>query len=453
MTSLADKWTNELKQQDSEDSGRPKWVADLRKAGAVAFSNYGLPHRKVEDWKYTPLKLLEARSHRLAQRETETSAINGEWPDALLDSQNIALQFRNGVLNPDFRASEQILIYPLEDALADSSQLSWLEDTLSVLPFDGAARAFSALNTSMLDHGVVIHVPAGTDGGTLLVQYSFDDASPAMLFNTRVIIRLEQGARLQLVEQFESCAPEGKPARSHALNLVSQVDIGKGASFSHLRVQQESDETMLITRTECDIHDDAKFESSLFDWGGALVRHDNQVRLLGTGASATINGAFLQDGSRHIDHHVLIDHVAGGCKSDQFFRGVLGGKSRGVFNGKALIREGADGSSVRQSNANLLLSPMAEINTKPELEIYADEVEASHGATVGQLDRDAIFYLRSRGLSEEASRNMLTSAFCGAVLERAIEQHDSSECSDIRVELENRLAAALTSLAAGDGAT
>jgi Fe-S cluster assembly protein SufD len=139
---------------------------------------------------------------------------------------------------------------------------------------------------------------------------------------------------------------------------------------------------------------------------------------VGRGAVADIAGAWLLDRARHADNHICVEHLAPGCRSEQFFRGVLGGRSRGVFNGRARIHPGADGSSVRQSNANLLLSPLAEMDTKPELEIYADEVEASHGATVGQLDDAAVFYLRSRGLSADAARRLLTSAFCRAVTDR-----------------------------------
>ena len=155
-----------------------------------------------------------------------------------------------------------------------------------------------------------------------------------------------------------------------------------------------------------------------FDIGGGLVRHSVKCRLAGPDACATVNGAFVLDDERHVDYQICIDHLAPRCSSEQFFRGVLGGHSRGVFNGKAVIRPGADGSRVRQSNANLLLSEYAEIDTKPELEIYADEVEASHGATVGSLDEQAVFYLRSRGIPESAARRMLTSAFCRQVAAR-----------------------------------
>jgi Fe-S cluster assembly protein SufD len=202
------------------------------------------------------------------------------------------------------------------------------------------------------------------------------------------------------------------------LNVLCQAELGAGAVFGHLRVQAESDREVLLTSTMLEQAADSSYVYRGFDLGASLARHEITVRLAGEGATADIAGAFVLDGKRHLDNHVSVEHLAAGCRSEQFFRGVLGGRSRGVFNGRALIQPGADGSIVRQSNANLLLSPLAEMDTKPELEIYADEVEASHGATVGQLDEAAIFYLRSRGLDEAAARRMLTTAFCHAVTDR-----------------------------------
>jgi Fe-S cluster assembly protein SufD len=183
-------------------------------------------------------------------------------------------------------------------------------------------------------------------------------------------------------------------------------------------VQAESEQAVLLTSTTLEQARDSRYVYRGFDLGAGLVRHELTTRLSGAGADADIAGAWVLDGRRHADNHISVEHLAPGCSSEQFFRGVLGGRSRGVFNGRALIQAGADGSSVRQSNANLLLSPLAEMDTKPELEIYADEVEASHGATVGQLDETAVFYLRSRGLSDSAARRMLTVAFCRAVTDR-----------------------------------
>jgi len=414
MTSLAEKWTEQM-QARQQDEGDPAWLNDLRGSGAAALRKYGLPHRKTEDWKYTSLKLLEARSHGLAVDKRDLPDRDGRaWPEPLIEGDVAVIRLLNGRPEAEFNEPAGIRVQRLEDALGSDIDVTWLKEALESLETEGPARAFQALNTSMLGPGLVIHVPANTEGGTLMLQWAFDEAPPAMLFSSRVVIRLEAGASLNLVEQFESGAEH-----THGLNLVVQAHIGRGARLRQVQVQQEKNEAVLITHTESSLSENARHESSSFDWGGGLVRHDTQVELQGSGAAADVRGAFVLNDSLHLDHHVFIDHVGGGTSSEQFFRGVLGGKSRGVFNGKARICQGADGSSVRQSNANLLLSPLAEIDTKPELEIYADEVEASHGATVGQLDEEAVFYLRSRGLSEEAARGLLTAAFCKAVLDRA----------------------------------
>jgi Fe-S cluster assembly protein SufD len=155
-----------------------------------------------------------------------------------------------------------------------------------------------------------------------------------------------------------------------------------------------------------------------FDLGGGLVRHDLHASLLGADARTAINGAYLLDGHRHVDNQARVDHIAPACLSEQYFRGVAGGNGRAVFNTAVRVHPGADESEARQSNANILLSARAEVDTKPELEIYADEVVASHGATVGQLDEQAVFYLRSRGLSEQDARQLLTTAFCRSVSDK-----------------------------------
>lgn len=412
MTGLAEQWNAQIADSKRLLPGEPGWLDALRKTGAEAFRRNGLPHRKVEDWKYTSLKLLEARSARLAEAgDVHATDIQLEWPEPVLKAESCLLHMLNGRLHGTPDIPGNISVAALGQALAADTH-PWLCEMLESLEVDPPSRAFSALNTSTLGEGLVVHVPANTDGGTLVLQWAFDDASPARLFNTRVAIRLEAGARLNLVEQFESAS-----GHNHALNLVTQVRVGRGAQLNVVRVQQAHEDSALITRTECDVAAEGRFECSSFDLGGGLVRHDCHPRLLGDGATAQINGAFVMDGTQHVDHHVFADHVSGNTHSGQFFRGVLSGRSRGVFNGKARICEGADGSTVRQSNANLLLSDHAEIDTKPELEIYADEVEASHGATVGQLDEDAVFYLRSRGLDEEQARGLLMGAFCKAVLD------------------------------------
>jgi Fe-S cluster assembly protein SufD len=193
---------------------------------------------------------------------------------------------------------------------------------------------------------------------------------------------------------------------------------------------------VLISLTEVRQADGSRYEHTGLDLGGGLVRHDLHAMLDGEGAACSLHAACVMTGRRHVDTHLDIEHNSPACTSSQLFRGVLTGRSRAVFNGRVLVSAGADGSEAKQSSAGLLLSPHAEIDAKPELEIHTDEVVASHGATVGQLDENALFYLRSRGLAEQAARQVLTLAFCRSVI-------DAMPCERLRRALGDRLHAAL----------
>jgi Fe-S cluster assembly protein SufD len=335
-----------------------------------------------------------------------------DFPEPLVGVGAGVVEICNGVLSdnlPDTTGGLTLL--PLSGGIEAFEER--LQRLLAAVELNGPARTFSALNTAFLDQGLVVHVAENVDAGSLLLRWAFSPEDAPQLGNFRLILLLEPGAELKIIEQFESAEKTAS-----ALNVMTQVDLAEDAVLEHIRVQHESDSVVLLTSTSVDQAAGSKYRYSGFDLGGGLVRHELDTILAGIGARAEFNGAFVLDRKRHVDNHVSVDHASAGCSSTQFFRGVLGGSSRGVFNGRALIRPGSDESSVHQSNANLLLSPLAEMDTKPELEIYADEVEASHGATVGQLDDAAIFYLRSRGLSDAQARRMLTAAFCHAVTDR-----------------------------------
>jgi len=411
MNALAQQWSEAFR-----SSGRgagPAWLDELRLRAAGQLHEHGLPHRKVEAWKYTPLRALETLNpviHGFDDTVTEADATARpsdllENPDYIIDVCAGKLAGRHGNGRPG------VTIFPLAQGLEAFEPR--LRKAVEAVDISGSSRAFAALNTAFLDHGVVIHIDRQADAATILLRWTFLGEIEASMHNFRVFLLLEPGARLQFTEQFE-----GGSASGHALNVVCHAELGKDAVLDHVRVQKEPENTVLISSTRVTLADDSRYSYAGFDLGGGLVRHELQAELAGSGAHANFIGAFVLDNQRHVDNHISVDHAAPDCSSEQFFRGVLGGRSRGVFSGKALIRPGADGSSVRQSNANLLLSGLAEIDTKPELEIYADEVEASHGATVGQLDESAVFYLRSRGLSDSAARRMLTGAFCRTVTDR-----------------------------------
>ena len=415
---LVEKWSNDFRAVDQQQG--PAWMRELREIAAAQFGAAGLPNRKTEAWKYTQVRMLE---------KLDPSAISPAgrgrqdvaFPEPLCSASAGRVDIGNGFLPENLTdTAKGVTLLPLAEGIKTFKEK--LQRLLTSIELEGADKTFAALNTAFLDQGLVIHVGENVKAGSLLVRWAFSAEEAAQLSNFRLILLLEPGAELELIEQFESA--EGTAS---ALNVVTQVDLAEGAVLGHNRVQRESDDVVLLTSTSVEQAAGSQYRFYGFDLGGGLVRHELTTRLAGRGAEADINGAFVLDRKRLVDNHVAVDHASPACNSTQFFRGVLGGSSRGVFNGRALIRPGADESSVKQSNANLLLSPLAEMDTKPELEIYADEVEASHGATVGQLDEAAIFYLRSRGLSDAQARRMLTAAFCHSVTDR-LENRGLAEC-------------------------
>ncbi|MEE4292332.1 MAG: Fe-S cluster assembly protein SufD [Xanthomonadales bacterium] len=402
---LAERWADTASAAAAPES--PDWLRALHSEALAAFSDSGLPHRKVEAWKYTPLKRLEAAAPDLPH---DMHARGGVIPpEALLSGAALTLDIVDGVAPAALPAApEGVSLLTFNEALERFEQR--LRGLAGKIGLQGPAQAFAAVNTAYLHHGLVMHVAAGVDAGIVLTRWMSGAESSERFSPFRLFVLLDEGARLELVEQHMS-----GDGTAGARNLVLQSQLGKSSELLHVRVQAEPEEALLLTTTSVEQAAESRYRYRGFDLGGGLVRHELNVELAGPGASADLAGACVLDGSRHGDTRISVDHAAPDCRSKQLFRSVLAGRSRGVFNGRALICEGADGSSVKQSNANLLLSPLAEMDTKPELEIYADEVEASHGATVGQLDETAIFYLRSRGLSEAEARRLLTAAFCHVV--------------------------------------
>jgi Fe-S cluster assembly protein SufD len=423
-TSLTSAWCQQL--QAHQANSQPSPLDEFRHAALDALADAGrLPGRKDEHWKYFSLQALEALRPELNLPAVETDA--GQQASLLANTQACRLALRMGArlsptaLQPACQPAGLRLL-GLEEAVREEPLSVVIRELLAREQLQGPGRVFQAMNTAALgtalDNTLVVHVAQGVDAGRLQLDWlpAQSDAADATVWleNARIVIVLEPGARLQLLETF-SPAERGQDRPPAILNQVTQIQLSENALFDHLRVQMAGVNQHLFLTGQVYQAAGSEFRYTGFELGGGLVRNELWCRLEGSAARSDLAAAFIGKGDSCVDHHVLVDHVAPACTSAQNFRGVLGDRSRGVFNGKALIRPGADGSSVRQSNANLLLSDLAEMNTKPELEIYADEVEASHGATVGQLDEAALFYLQSRGLSEDDARRMLTGAFCRAI--------------------------------------
>jgi Fe-S cluster assembly protein SufD len=270
----------------------------------------------------------------------------------------------------------------------------------------------SGLNVALLQDGISIRVPANVEHAGIVGLLFIDNAATGPgVSQARIVIELEAGSAANFIEYHTSAG-----IAAHYANTVIDVSLADGASCNYVRIQDRNanhDQTGRVTAT---LHRDCRLQHAAFDLGGNLVRNDLDIKLSGAGSSASFWGLYLAGGEQHLDNHTRVDHLVGPASSKQDYRGIAAGASRCVWNGKAVVHRGADGTNASQSNHNLLLSASAEIDAKPELEIYADEVKASHGTTIGELDRNALFYLRTRGLDETTARRLLIRAFAEKIV-------------------------------------
>jgi Fe-S cluster assembly protein SufD len=268
------------------------------------------------------------------------------------------------------------------------------------------------LNSALLHDGWRIHVSADTELSNPIGILVIDDAASAPgMSQTRVEIELESNSNASFIEYHASLGES-----DHYENTVITISLAEGARANYVRIQDRASNHVQTGRLSATLGRDSLMNHCAFDFGGALIRNDIAVEIASAGSSAIMSGLYLLGGKQHIDNHIRADHLVGPATSQQEYRGILTGSSRGVWNGKAIVHKGADGTDANQANHNLLLSEKAEIDAKPELEIYADDVKCSHGTTIGQLDEQALFYLRSRGLDRSEAKQLLTHAFAQAIV-------------------------------------
>ncbi len=397
----------------------PAWATQLRERGAQAFIRHGLPNARVEAWKYTPLNRRPFGDVVVVAGERAT-----DLPEPVHGLGDVTrLVFIDGVLaGVDGELPKGVNVTALAEAIAaDASrngEAGELAEWLAEPPTEHAGDALSALNAATLGAGAVITVEPGVNAGRIALEWHATATGRGTgdqpLVNSRLCVALGEGVRLSLHECF---ATDGDSYADH--NLITQVRLSKQAQLTHSRLQTMPAEHMLIAANRVDQDAESHYQYDGLDLGAGLARHDLFTCLAGEGARCDLNGAYLPRGEAHVDYHLAVEHRAEHCTSSQFFRGVVDDHAKAVWNGRVHVLPGADNTEALQSNANLLLSRDAEVDTKPELEIEADEVVASHGATVGQLDETAIFYLRSRGLDEALARELLIGAYCQAAVDRA----------------------------------
>jgi len=394
------------------------WLDAVRQQNREAFAAGGLPDTRVEAWKYTALRALAQRRFAHGDAAAATRAVDTST-FALPGVEGPRLVFVNGVFRADLSAvgalPAGLTLQPLSHALrGDAEPLRFVLARPALIgDVREAGDAFARVNAASAADGVVLRVAANVKVAAP-VQLVFVGAAAEveLAWHLRNVIELGEGAELSLVEQHVSGDGPAQLA-----TLVSDIEVRGGARLHHTLLQSVAVGTNLIRRSSVRLHARAHAMLHVLELGGALVRHDLRAELIGDGARFDTRGVFMPHGRQHIDTQLAIRHQALNTASTSNWRGVANDRARGVFRGAIVVAPGADGSDASLSNKNLLLSPGAEIDTKPELEIYADEVKAAHGATVGQLDERSLFYLRSRGIPLAEARALLTAAFCRAVLD------------------------------------
>lgn len=401
-----------------------------RRAELDALLQDGLPQR-AESWKYTSLRQLDRRSFCVAQRVDVDPMLLAGIPEP-------RIVFVNGAFDA---ALSNLAGLPGGIDVQPLSQLLDGHDTHAIdflaRRYQRSDEPFARLNTALAREGACIRVAAETVVDTPLHLVNIgaaqeDDAA----WHLRHFVELREGAALTLVEHTFASGEH-----AHLDNTLLQLHVAANATLSHVHLQDAPTRASLFARTDASLAENAQYKRIDLELGAALSRHELNVRLEGNGASLTANGVLLADGRRHVDTRLGIEHIALNTESNLIWRGLAGQRGHTVFHGGITIHSGADGTNADLSNKNLLLSADAEIDTQPTLVIHADEVKAAHGATVGQLDSTALFYLRSRGIPEVQARALLTGAFCREVVNGIADESTRTLCDAALTRALTRLGA------------
>jgi Fe-S cluster assembly protein SufD len=392
----------------------PSWVHAIRRAGVDSFARLGFPTLHQEEWKNTSVAPITDLAFQLAEPGLAGSVQEiDRLPVANLRCCRLA--FINGRYCPELSTPERLPqgVKAGSLSVALNSHLASLEEHLASYA-DYRTHPFVALNTAFLEDGAFIEIPKGVvlEKPIHLLFLTAADGQPTVC-HPRNLILADRESQSAFIETYV-----GLTEGIYLTNAVTELVAGEGAVIDYAKVQQESDASFHYARVQVHQHRSSTVATHSLAFGGAVVREEVQTVLDGEGAEAVLHGLYVLAGRQHVDNHSTIDHAKPHCNSRELYKGVLEGKSEGVFNGKIIVRKDAQKTDSKQSNKNLLLSEEAVINTKPQLEIYADDVKCTHGATVGQIDPEAIFYLRSRGIALEEARHLLTFAFANDILEQ-----------------------------------
>ncbi len=391
---------------ESKRGDAPAWLKHLRANAIAQFEQLGFPTTRHEEWKYTNVAPLLKQDFSIPQTSANINVEAFTYPE----SQTSQLVFVNGIYAPKLSNVSAIPASVTIANLPAANQKVVSEYFATQANYDN--DAFTALNTAFACDGAFVLIPRGiiveAPIHLLFVSTNQTVAYP------RVLIVAEEGAIATIIESYVAPGDD----EIYFTNAVTEVITKADANLTHYRLQAESTKAFHIATTAVQQESKSTYASYAISIGGEIARHDLNVKLDGEHIESTIDGLYVGTGKQHIDNHTTMDHAHPHCNSFQLYKGILDEKARAVFNGKVFVRAGAMLTDAKQLNKNLLLSKDAHVDTKPQLEIYADDVKCSHGATVGQLEEDELFYLRSRGLKTETARALLTFGFAEDVISK-----------------------------------
>lgn len=370
------------------------WLLTRQQQALQALTTGGFPTRHDEDWKYTSVESFLQHRFVAHKAASKPDRVDTQIPPVACHRVMIV----DGLLAacPELPAGVSVL--PLMDALSTMPEkvTPYLNQILT------SEHAFHALNTAMLSNGLLIHLAEGVRlDAPLWISHWQTEANQAV--HLRHLVVAEKGSQASLIEDYA-----GETAQCYYTNVITEVHLAENASLMHMKLQRESKHAYHVGHLAVKQSAHSQLDSHLFSLGGQWVRSDLTIHLDEAHARCSMNGVYLPFEGQHMDHHTLVHHAAPDCCSEQDYKGIVNGRARGVFNGRVVVAKDAQHTVAKQQNKNLLLSMNAEMDTKPQLEIFADDVVCTHGATVGQLDDEALFYLATRGIGyEEASRYLM----------------------------------------------
>jgi len=391
------------------------WTRPLRRSAIARFAELGFPTTHHEEWKYTNVTPITRVPFQPAPpavyNPTATKLASAVIPDLVCTQ----LVFLNGRFAPELSAlrglPQEVEVGSL--AMALQQRPPWIEAHLAHHA-DFEDQAFVALNTAFMRDGAYVYVPRGValDGPIHLIFMSQQQGEAAVSYPRNLLV-LEASAQATVIESYVGLAND-----VYLTNAVTELILGENAVIEHCKLERESAAAFHIATLQVQQERSSHVTSHAITMGGALVRNTLNVVLAGEGAGSTLNGLYMGTNQQLLDNQTRIDHVMPHCTSRELYKGILDGKARGVFNGKVVVHKDAQLTDASQTNKNLLLSADASIDTKPQLEISNNDVKCSHGSTIGRLDANSVFYLRSRGLDEDEARGLLTYAFASELVQR-----------------------------------